>query len=76
MRRRDVAERAHLDERHKSYRAIGNEVLCFYTDLMGRPQEVRTWIDERQKAIGPHAGAQERAGILKHPLESSFPFAK
>jgi hypothetical protein len=43
---------------------------------MGRPQEVRTWIDERQKAIGPHAGAQERAGILKHHLESSFPFAK
>jgi hypothetical protein len=52
------------------------EVLCFYVDLAGKPQETRTWLGQRLNAVAKHPNAQERAHFLKQHLDSSFPFAK
>jgi hypothetical protein len=52
------------------------EVLCFYIDLAGKPQETQAWLGERLKAVSRQPGAQERALVLRQHLDSSFPFAK
>ena len=57
------------------------EVLCFYIDLAGKPQELREWIDERLKRVvrssaGGNAEAEKRGTFLGEYLAASFPFAK
>jgi hypothetical protein len=57
------------------------EVLCFFLDITGKPQELRSWIDERLRGVlrfarqQAAAAAETRASVLKAHLESSFPFA-
>jgi len=57
------------------------EVLYFYIDLAGKPQETLKWIDERLKRFTRYSGAKsaaarERALLLKQHLVDSFPYAK
>ena len=57
------------------------EVLYFYIDLAGKPQETLRWIDERLKVFTRYSGAKsaaakERALLLKQHLADSFPYAK
>jgi hypothetical protein len=56
------------------------EVLCFYIDLAGKPQEIRSWLEERVRAVAKYSGrgpaAEERVLFFKRHLDSSFPFAK
>jgi hypothetical protein len=57
------------------------EVLYFYIDLAGKPQETLEWIDERLKGLTKSSGersaaARERALLLKQHLSESFPYAK
>lgn len=52
------------------------EVLCFYLDLAGKPQETRAWLEERLKSVSSYPMANKQASFLKQHLESSFPFAK
>ena len=52
------------------------EVLCFYIDLAGKPQETHVWLDERLRGLSRHPLARERVLFLKQHLNSSFPFAK
>jgi predicted NACHT family NTPase len=57
------------------------EVLYFYIDLAGKPQETLRWIDEQLKPFIRFSGAKsiaarERALLLKQHLTESFPYAK
>ena len=52
------------------------EVLCFYLDLAGKPQETRIWLKERLESVGKSPMAEKRVLYLYTHLESSFPFAK
>ncbi len=57
------------------------EVLCFYIDLAGKPQETSEWIDERLRRFTKFSGAKstaarERPSLLKRRLTESFPYAK
>ncbi|HXZ40834.1 MAG TPA: hypothetical protein VEG68_08835 [Terriglobales bacterium] len=57
------------------------EVLFFYVDLAGKPQETLEWIDERLRRFtrfpgAKSAAARERALLLTQHLAESFPYAK
>lgn len=57
------------------------EVLYFYIDLAGKPQETLKWIDERLRRVTRFPGAKstaarERASLLRRRLAESFPYAK
>jgi hypothetical protein len=57
------------------------EVLYFYIDLAGKPQETLEWIDERLRRFAKFPGAKstaarERASLLKQHLAESFPYAR
>jgi hypothetical protein len=55
------------------------EVLCFYIDLVGKPREMRDWIQSRAGAARHserRTASTARAAFLQKHLEESFPFAK
>jgi hypothetical protein len=56
------------------------EVLCFHIDLVGKPHEMRQWLDERLAAVcklssSYRAGAEARVASLKGHIAMSFPYA-
>jgi predicted NACHT family NTPase len=56
------------------------EVLCFYIDLAGKPQEIRAWLDERLRVVSKYAErrstAEEKVRFLRQYIDNSFPYAR
>jgi hypothetical protein len=75
-------EREHLNQYCDDYLKGSDwwqEVLCFYIDLVARPQETRAWLRERVHRMGKsdlRLVAEKNLVWLEQHLENSFPFAR